>query len=95
MNGALIIGIGFLLIAILDGTGSQAHIRKKYREKEGISEWQKKRVIADILVSLGSITMFFAAQKAKMIYFVGLVVTLIGFIVLVAWDCKFKNKKAP
>ena len=52
--GALIIGIGFFLIAILDGIGSQIHISKRYRANNKVREWQKKRVFADILIGAGS-----------------------------------------
>ena len=79
--GALIIGIGFFLIAILDGIGSQIHIR----------EWQKKRVFADILIGAGSMIIYFDPKGTKNQFYIGTIVLIIGLFFLCVLDHKFKK----
>ena len=90
--GALIIGIGFFVIAILDGVGAQIHIRKRYRENVKIKRWQKKRAFIDILIGVGAIIIYFAKQESKVQYYVGVAVLLIGLVFLFILDNKFKKK---
>lgn len=90
-TGALIIGIGFFIIAILDSLGSQIHIRKEYREKNNVKEWQKKRVFADVLIGIGSMILYFSPQEPKTIFFVGVTILSAGFIILFLLDHKFKK----
>ena len=89
--GALIIGIGFFLIAILDGIGSQIHISKRYRANNKVREWQKKRVFADILIGAGSMIIYFDPKGTKNQFYIGTIVLIIGLFFLCVLDHKFKK----
>jgi len=89
--GALIIALGFLINAILDGIGLQIHISKKYRGNVAVKGWQKKRVFADILVSAGAWVIFFSPYEPKTVFIIGVTVTLVGFILLFVLDSRFKK----
>ena len=91
--GALIIGIGFFIIAILDGIGSQIHINKRYRisNRVRVKEWQKKRVLADILICVGAIIIYLSPQNFKVQFYIGALILSIGIIFLYIFDNKFKK----
>lgn len=91
--GALIIGIGFFIIAILDGVGSQIHISKRYRisNRVKVKEWQKKRVLADILICVGAIIIYLAPKDFKVQFYIGTLILLIGISFLYIFDNKFKK----
>ncbi len=95
-TGALIIGIGFLCMAILDILGCKEQIRKKYREYMNIRKWQKRRSVAEIIISIGAGTIFFSRSKQE-IYIFGCIVLFLGFVLLFIIDSKFKRdgKKSP
>lgn len=90
--GVLIIGVGFFLIAILDGAGAQIHISKKYRGNDSIREWQKKRVFADILIGFGAMIIYFTPQKIKYLFYIGAIVILVGLVFLFILDNRFKKR---
>lgn len=89
--GALIIGIGFFLVAILDGIGSKIHIKKRYRANNRVREWQKRRVFSDILAGVGSIIIYLTPQETKTQFYVGAIVLAIGSSSLYVLDNKFKR----
>lgn len=91
--GALIIGIGFFIIAILDGIGSQIHIKKRYRigNRVRVKEWQKKRVLADILICVGAIIIYLSPKNFKVQFYIGALILLIGIIFLYIFDNKYKK----
>jgi hypothetical protein len=91
--GALIIGIGFFIIAILDGIGSQIHISKRYKisNRVRVKEWQKKRVLADIIICVGAIIIYLSPKNFKVQFYIGVLILLIGIILLYIFDDKFKK----
>ena len=86
--GALIIGIGFSCIAILDLLGCKIHIREKFWDYKNIRVWQKKRMIAEIVLSLGAWTIFFSKEN----YILGGAILSLGFVLLFLIDFKFKKE---
>lgn len=89
--GALIIGIGFLCLALFDMTGVKIHIHKKFRERVGVREWQKKRAIADIIVCVGAGIIYFDSMGRKEIFIAGCCILTVGFILLLIFDSSFRE----
>lgn len=89
--GALIIGIGYLFLAIFDMTGEKFHIPKKFRERVGIREWQKKKAIADIIVCVGSGVVFFAPTGRKEVYIAGCCILAVGFTLIFIFNSSFRK----
>lgn len=89
--GAFIICVGFLVLAILDITGKQFHINKRYRGNTAVREWQKKRVFADVVSCVGALILFLSHEWKIGLFFIGAVVLLIGLVLLFLIDRNFKK----
>ena len=91
-RGAFRIGILFLCIAILDGVETEVHFPKKYRNYKDLRVWQKKRMIPDIIITIGSMLLHYSPQSPKIFFIIADIIICIGFVWLYLVDHFFRKK---